>query len=74
MCRYGGHMYTCTPNMKVLCLNLWLGEVCTDEDKDNNAQRMIVQGSLVDKPNEPNIIAGIDVARLFAFIMGLHVA
>ena len=34
------------PNMKFLCLNLWLGEVCTDDDdanaddNDNEGRRM----------------------------------
>ena len=46
------------PNMKFLCLNLWLGEVCTDDANnddanDDDGQSMIVLGSLVDKPNEP---------------------
>ena len=46
--------------MMLLCLTLWLGGVCTDDDdandddaKDNDGQSMIVNGSLVDKPNEP---------------------
>ena len=50
--------------MKFLCLNLWLGEVYTDTNTDANtndaddAQSMIVQGPLVDKPNEPKSISG----------------
>ena len=40
--------------MKFVCLNLWLGEVCTDDnaDDDDDAQSMIVSGSLADKQNE----------------------
>ena len=43
-------------NVKFLCLTLWQGEVCRENDDDANdddAQSMIVQGPLVDKPNEP---------------------
>ena len=50
-------------NMKVLHLNLWLGDVCTDDDANgdntnddaNEARRTKHDciGSLVDKPNEP---------------------
>ena len=45
------------PNMKFLCLSLWLGEVCTDDANDedandHNRQSMTVKGSLVDNPNE----------------------
>ena len=41
--------------MKILCLTLSQGEVCTDDANanDNNAQNMIEKGSLVDKPNDP---------------------
>ena len=45
--------------MKILCLILCQGEVCTNDSTNANAnanddgQSMIVQGSLVDKPNEP---------------------
>ena len=56
MCIYGGHMCICIPNMKLLCLTMCQREVCTDDDNANDAndgQSMIVQGSLVDKPNEP---------------------
>ena len=42
------------PNMKFLCLTMCQGEVCTD-DANDDGQSMIVQGSLVDKPNEPII-------------------
>ena len=43
------------PNMKFLCLILWQVEVCTDADTDANddGQSLIVEGSLVDKRNEP---------------------
>ena len=27
--------HICAPNMKCLCLNLWLGEVCTDDTNDD---------------------------------------
>ena len=54
---YGGHMCICKPNVKFLCLTLWQGEVCTDDDADdanaNDGQSMIVQDPLVDQPNEP---------------------
>ena len=49
-------MCICIPNMKFLCLTMCQGEVCTDDanaDDANDGQSMIVQGSLVDKPNEP---------------------
>ena len=53
-------MCICIPNMKFLCLTLCQGEVYTDDDDANDdtntnddGQSMIVQGSLVDKPNEP---------------------
>ena len=47
--------------MKFLCLNLWQGKVCTDDDDDANdtndhdAQwtKHDCLGSLVDKPNAP---------------------
>ena len=61
MCTYGG--YLCI-SMKFLCLNLCQGELCTDDDTnantdandDDDRQFMIVQGSLVDKPNEPKTV------------------
>ena len=63
-------MCICIPNMKFLCLTMWQGEVCADDDDaddddantdadanddddDDDRQSMIVSGSLVDKPNEP---------------------
>ena len=57
-------MYMGIPNMKFLCLTLCQGKVCTDDDDTNDTnnddanasddgQSMIVQGSLVDKKNEP---------------------
>ena len=36
MCIYNGHMCICVPNMGCVCLNLWLGEVCTDANADAN--------------------------------------
>ena len=63
MCIYGGHMCKCIPDMKFLCLSLCQGKVCTDDANDDNAnanddgQSMIVEGSLVDKPNEPKTSA-----------------
>ena len=39
MCTYGG---ISVQNMKFLCLNLWLGEVCTDDANDDDGQSMIV--------------------------------
>ena len=49
-------MPTLTPNMKFLCLTMWLGGLYThnantDSDTDNDKHDCI--GSLVDKPNEP---------------------
>ena len=32
---YGGHMCICILNMEFLRLNLWLGEVCTDNANDD---------------------------------------
>ena len=38
MCMYGGYRYICVPNMKFVCLTLWLGEVCTEATtEDANA-------------------------------------
>ena len=56
-----GHRCTCVPNMKFLCLILYLGEVCTDtnvdaNDTDTNDARWTkhdCKGSLVVKLNEP---------------------
>ena len=59
MCTHGEHLC-----LKFLCLTLWQEEVCIDannvNDTNNEAnndnthgQSMIVQGLLVDKPNEP---------------------
>ena len=43
MCIYEGHRCTCMPNMKILCLVLLLGKVCTDDANANDdAQNMIV--------------------------------
>ena len=57
VCMYGGGGHLCIniPNMKFLCLILWQVEVCTDADADANddGQSLIVEGSLVDKRNEP---------------------
>ena len=54
MCIYGGHMCMCIPHMKFLCLTLWQGEVCTDDDDDDaNAGQSMIDKALVDKPNEP---------------------
>ena len=39
---YGEQMCMCIPNMKFLCLNLWLGEVYTDNANNNDTQSMIV--------------------------------
>ena len=32
-----GDMCICIPNMKFLSLNLWLGEVCTDDASDGQS-------------------------------------
>ena len=44
MCIYGGHVCTCIPRMKFLCLTLCQGEMYTDDDADANddGQFMIV--------------------------------
>ena len=47
-------------NIKFLCLALWLGEVCTNDDANDNDVRWtkydcIRLFSLVDKPNVPKI-------------------
>ena len=51
-------------NMKFLCLILWQGEVCTDTNNDADADEadaddvqsmIVVQGSLIGKPNEPKL-------------------
>ena len=36
MCIYEGHRSICVPNMKSVCLTLWLGEVCRDHDANTN--------------------------------------
>ena len=41
----GEHMCMCIPNMKFLCLNLWLGEVCTDDANNDDAQSMTGSGT-----------------------------
>ena len=49
-----GDISAYVPNMKIVSLsNPVPGEVCTDYDDFNDGQSMIVQGSLVDKSNEP---------------------
>ena len=35
-------MCICVPNMKFLCPTLWQGEVCTDDDANDDGQSMIV--------------------------------
>ena len=37
MCKNGGHTFRSVPNMKFQSLNLWLGEVCTENLNDNDA-------------------------------------
>ena len=32
-----GHKCLCVSSMKLVCLNLWLGEVCTDYDANDDA-------------------------------------
>ena len=66
MCMYEGQKCICVPNMKLLCLILWQGEVCTDANIETNddTQSMIVQGSLTDKPNEPKILQRLDMRDL----------
>ena len=51
MCIYKGHVYIFTPNMKFLCLTMWLGGLYTENntdsdtknDPDNDRQSMIVK-------------------------------
>ena len=40
----------------ICVLTMCQGEVCTDDANDDDGQSMIVQGSLVDKPNEPKTL------------------
>ena len=52
-------MYIFAPNMKFLCLTMWLEGLYTDDidadtDPDNDRKHNCV-GSLVDKPNEPKM-------------------
>ena len=61
MCIYHEDMGIFIPNMKFLCVTLWLEGMCTDDDEDTNidnndddGQSMIVEGYLADKPNEPS--------------------
>ena len=57
MCLYEEHRCICVPNMKFLCLILWLGEVCTDTNADdaNCGQRKKhdCKRPFGDKANEP---------------------
>ena len=65
MCIYGGHICIGVPNIKFLCLTLCKGKMCTDDadadtidaDANDDGQFMIVQGSLVDQPNEPKTVS-----------------
>ena len=36
MCIYEGHRCVSVSNMKFLCLKLWLGEVCTDANANDD--------------------------------------
>ena len=38
MCINGGHLCICIPNMKFLGVTLCQGEVCTDDDANDDAQ------------------------------------
>ena len=46
MCIYEGHRSMCVLNMKFVSSNLWQGEMCTDDDTNDddkhNGQSMIV--------------------------------
>ena len=44
MCIYQEHVYIFAPNMKFLCLTMWLGLYTdnSDTDRDNDGQSMIV--------------------------------
>ena len=55
--------------MKFLCLILCQGEVCTVANDD--AQFMTVQGSLVDKPNEPKIMGTVKQSKLQRVVIQL---
>ena len=53
-----GHVCMSVPKMKFLCLNLWIGEVCTDANDTNNANDDIQwtkHEALADKPSKPKI-------------------
>ena len=67
------HRCTSVPNVEFLYLKLWLVEVCTNDA--NNTQNMIVQGSLVDKPNEPkkkNNFAKIKILYMYKQTQNLY--
>ena len=84
MCIYGGQVCMSVPNMKFLCLTPCQGEVCTDDANDTNAenantddadananddgQSMIVEGTLVDKPNEQKIVLWSYTCQLRLFL------
>ena len=62
MCTYEGDRCICTQNMKLVCLTLWPGEVCTDDtdadantDDDNAGRRHTTDKacSSVDKTDAP---------------------
>ena len=53
-------MYIFTPNMKFLCLTMWLGGLYTNNDNtnanadnDDDGQSIVILGSLVDNPKIP---------------------
>ena len=60
------------PNMKLLCLSLLLGGVCTDDDCDDTGWiKHGVEGSLVDKPNEPKSVNAKACILIFIAIPGI---
>ena len=69
---YHGHMDIFIPNMKFLCLTLWLGGVSTDAntaDNDDTGQwKKHDWGSLVGNPDEPKSLSyGIMLGQVQLF-------
>ena len=71
-CMYQGYRCLSVLNVMLLCLTLWLGGVCTDNDtkdddeaNDGDTQGMIESLS-VDKPNEklPSPVKGLPICSL----------
>ena len=65
MCIHLGHMCICVQDMKILWSNLWLGELSTDDDANDNDNDVTWRtlydytGSLAFLPNEAETLNGI---------------